>query len=921
VRLWLLALVLFVGGTYVLFAPCLASGPLINAPETILRLPLLSWYGNIPRIFNPDFMMFTEGQYRPLSYALLAILRTFVSADNVLFYHAFFVAFHALNAMLVFAVARLFVRHLLGAFLAAGLFAAHPLASVFVNDVYHFHYVLATTFYLIAFLCHVRFVRTRRYGWLAAVLVLFVLGVLSDKVMLTFPVAALGWSLLYERARTRATLVEALSMAGILLLMSPCWFYFAPNPLFFSYAEFAEGTVWHSFLSFVGCLGRYLAGLAGGYNVPAPLDEMARRLRSLDYWEIWLWGAALVAAAVLAVRCLRRRQWAGFGILLMILGLVPYCSTLFNHTEMFVSWSYLYLPLVGFTLLVGALLEGVVSLRDRKARAVAMVAAVMPVVALGAALMRCNFHETSAQDHWGYVLAMNPKSETALVETGKAFLARGNVEAALRYLFPPVLRSQSIPSSSLVMASWYARAGDLPAAMIHLHWSRAASAEVPMQIGPESTLAPEVLREMGCLDYAEQYLGSLVMVNPANVEALKDLAPILAMKGHVRAAVRMLRYAGALDPYDGETKRLLADFTERQYEPDTPGREPVPVAVPCRSDWLRYVLGEPASHSIRRTVIELSDRRPADPIIQLESAIALVQEHDNKRALEKAERATILLTNHSLAWAVRCRAAGELGKYDEALEAGRNALVLNPRDAAAWHNVGYLYSRLGNFNEALECYRTAVKLNPKVAVTQFNFADILARKERYAEALPHYEKAFELGINTADAWNAVGLVNQRLGKADEAVKCYRKALALEPRSPRSYLQLAISLQMEDKFAEASRVFTDGMKACPGEPEILSGFAWMLATARDEKVRDGAKAVRLAQEAVRLAKTPVPELHDILAAAWAETGDFEKAVEAESRAIELAQSAKNDVVRAAAASRLAMYQRKIPYRMPAPTAPR
>jgi tetratricopeptide (TPR) repeat protein len=67
-----------------------------------------------------------------------------------------------------------------------------------------------------------------------------------------------------------------------------------------------------------------------------------------------------------------------------------------------------------------------------------------------------------------------------------------------------------------------------------------------------------------------------------------------------------------------------------------------------------------------------------------------------------------------------------------------------------------------------------------------------------------------------------------------------------------------------------------------DPNILNRLAWSLATCPDGRYRDGQRAVRLAQQAVELARCG-PTL-DTLAAACAEVGDFEQAVRQQEEAI-------------------------------------
>ena len=65
--------------TLFIFSPCILSGTFIDSEDSILRLPLMSHAGHVKTIFTQHFMAYTGGQYRPLSYALLATVRTVAS--------------------------------------------------------------------------------------------------------------------------------------------------------------------------------------------------------------------------------------------------------------------------------------------------------------------------------------------------------------------------------------------------------------------------------------------------------------------------------------------------------------------------------------------------------------------------------------------------------------------------------------------------------------------------------------------------------------------------------------------------------------------------------------------------------------------------------------------------------------------------
>ena len=75
---------------------------------------------------------------------------------------------------------------------------------------------------------------------------------------------------------------------------------------------------------------------------------------------------------------------------------------------------------------------------------------------------------------------------------------------------------------------------------------------------------------------------------------------------------------------------------------------------------------------------------------------------------------------------------------------------------------------------------------------------------------------------------------------------------------------------------------------PDQPEALNNLAWLLATCSDAAVRDGAEAVRLAEQACRLSGYKQARALGTLAAAYAEAGRFPEAVEAAQKSIEMAQ---------------------------------
>lgn len=114
------------------------------------------------------------------------------------------------------------------------------------------------------------------------------------------------------------------------------------------------------------------------------------------------------------------------------------------------------------------------------------------------------------------------------------------------------------------------------------------------------------------------------------------------------------------------------------------------------------------------------------------------------------------------------------------------------------------------------------------------------------------------------------------------------------------------------FDGALTDFNETLKIDPSHAGAQIDLALLMGTCPDEKLRDGKHAVEYATKACKKVNWKGANWLDILAAAYAESGDFDKAVEWQQKAIE--QAAPKDM--AEFESRLKLYQNKKPYRQPA-----
>jgi tetratricopeptide (TPR) repeat protein len=118
-----------------------------------------------------------------------------------------------------------------------------------------------------------------------------------------------------------------------------------------------------------------------------------------------------------------------------------------------------------------------------------------------------------------------------------------------------------------------------------------------------------------------------------------------------------------------------------------------------------------------------------------------------------------------------------------------------------------------------------------------------------------------------------------------------------------------TFEKEGDYANEIDWYTKAIQLDKESPKAYNYLAWLLATCPKAEFRNGTKAVEQATKACELSEWKNMSIIDTLAAAYAESGDFDKAVKWESKVLDAYPS--NDSIK----TRLALYQKHQPYHEP------
>jgi tetratricopeptide (TPR) repeat protein len=210
----------------------------------------------------------------------------------------------------------------------------------------------------------------------------------------------------------------------------------------------------------------------------------------------------------------------------------------------------------------------------------------------------------------------------------------------------------------------------------------------------------------------------------------------------------------------------------------------------------------------------------------------------------------------------------------------------------AYYNLGSVLLYSGAVDKAIARFQEALKLEPDHPLVHNKLGDALVRKGEVDQAIAQYQAALRVFPGFTNACSGLGYALLESGQVDAAIVQLEKALALRPNEAKDHNNLGNALLQKGRLREAIAHFEKAIELQPHYGLAENNLAWVLATAPDPALRNGAQAITLAQDADRLAGGQNPIVLATLGAAYAEAGRFIDALAAVQRAMPLAVAQSN-----------------------------
>lgn len=872
---WLLG-TLLVAATFLAYLPAWNGRPIWDDNAHITRPDLQSLHGLARIWIQPG----ATQQYYPLVHSFFWLEHR-LWGNATLGYHLVNILFHALSAVLLLNILRRL--EVPGAWLAAAIFALHPVEAESVAWISELKNTLSATLCFGSVLAYLEFDRGRRGKFYVLALGLFVLGLAAKSVIATLPAALLV--VFWWKRGTLSWKRDALPLlpfftAGIAAGIFTSWM-----ERHFIGAQGSE----YNFTLVERCL---IAGRAIWFYL-SKLFWPADLIFSYPRWNVsqavwWQYLFPLAAGALLGTLWLLRRRGRGLlaAMLFFVGTLFPALGffSVYPFRFSFVADHFQYLAGIGPMVLTAAGIH-IAFKRFAGRRAIWQTGVcVVLLAALGVLTWRqCRMY-SDVETLWQTTIARNPGSWMARNNLGYVFLATGRVDDAISQFNASLAIKPDYEMAHNNLASALLQKGQLDEAMAETLKALAIQPNYPEA---HNNLGVAFFKKNRVDEAIGQYQTALSL-RPNYTEVRDNLGVALLQKDEIDAAMAQFQQALALEPDNAEIHYNFGiALLKKGRVDDAVGQFQRALAIQPDYPEARYnldfcLLQKGRTDEAIASFQKLLAAKPDDAGLRYNLGVALLKK----------------------------------GQVDEAISQFQKAVAIRPGYAEAQYNLGFALLQKGQMDGAIAQFQMALALQPNLVEARYNLGNALLQKGRTDEAIVQFNQALAIQPHQAEVHNNLGAALLQKGRVDEAIAHFRQAVVIQPDYAEAYNNLGLCIAQQGRASEAIVLLQKALALQPGSVQAqtgLAGVAWRMAASPDPSARNGAEALELARQLDQLAGGNNPTMAAVLAAAYAEMGRFPEAVAAAQRSLQLATAQNNAAMVATLRTQLKFYQSGSPFR--------
>jgi tetratricopeptide (TPR) repeat protein len=253
-----------------------------------------------------------------------------------------------------------------------------------------------------------------------------------------------------------------------------------------------------------------------------------------------------------------------------------------------------------------------------------------------------------------------------------------------------------------------------------------------------------------------------------------------------------------------------------------------------------------------------------------------------------------------------------------------HTLAVTTDNDVALTNLGTSLMDRGQLDDAFSYFQRALAVRSRSEHSHYNLSlalihdsvgNVLARKGRLDDAIVHLRQAIGFRPDYADAHYNLGTALFQKGDLDGAIAEWRTTLSIHPYDAGAHTSLGNALVQKGLLGEAVDHYEKALQSEPDSILPLNNLAWVISTGPDDSLRNNEIAVQLAIKANQLSKEANPVFIRTLAAAYAQAGQFEKAIEIARRASEQANAQGVRDLAVQIEEDVDLYRRRTPLRDP------